>query len=77
MDSFKHYLLFHFATRLALAVGSRPVGAVHNSNNNQVYVTNSEPDTISIIDSTTNQVVNTIPSGGETPATPVFSPLNN
>ena len=40
-------------------------------------MTNSASDDITIINGSTNEVIDTIPSGGDTPATPVFSPINN
>jgi YVTN family beta-propeller protein len=59
-----------------IPAGTRPVGVAHDPTNNKIYVANSASDDITIIDGSTNQPISTIPSGGDTPATPVYSSVN-
>ena len=42
-----------------------------------VYVANAASDDITIINGSTNQPISTISSGGDTPATPVYSLVNH
>ena len=42
-------------------VGTAPSGTVFNPNNNKVYVTNTISNTVSVIDASTNTLINTIP----------------
>ena len=46
-----------------IEVGNLPIAVVFNPINNDVYVVNTNSDTISVIDSTTNEVIKTIPLG--------------
>ena len=53
------------ATLPSIAVGSDPYDVVVDSANGDVYVTNQNSNTVSVINSATNQVVATLPVGLE------------
>jgi len=47
----------------AISVGLYPIDIAHNPTNNNMYVSNAGSDTVSVINSTTNSVIATIPTG--------------
>ncbi|MBW1675110.1 MAG: YncE family protein [Deltaproteobacteria bacterium] len=52
----------------SIAVGRAPVGIVARADGRRVYVANSGSDTISVIDTAINRVINTISNFGNSPA---------
>ena len=56
-------------------LGNAPFGIAYDSVNERIYVTNSDDNTISVIDITTNTVIDTIPIGIE-PFDIAYSPYN-
>jgi YVTN family beta-propeller protein len=59
----------------AISVGSIPFGIAHNPTNNNMYVSNADSNTVSVINSTTNSVIDTIPTGS-TPIGIAYNPNN-
>src|SRR5205823_6634266 len=53
-----------------------PIGIAFDPNNGNMYVTNQGSNTVSVIDSTTNTVIATIPVG-TTPFAIAFDPKND
>ena len=56
-------------------LGNAPFGIAYDSVNERIYVTNSDDNTVSVIDITTNTVIDTIPIGIE-PFDIAYSPYN-
>ncbi|MDN5847507.1 MAG: hypothetical protein L0H53_14680, partial [Candidatus Nitrosocosmicus sp.] len=59
-----------------IGIGSNPFGVAYNSDNNDIYVTNSGSDTVSVIDGDTNKVTDTI-GGGIIPTGIAYNSDNN
>ena len=62
--------------RTPIPVGVNPFGIAYNPKNNNIYVTNYGSNTVSIINPTTNSVIDTIPTGTN-PAGIAYNPSNN
>jgi YVTN family beta-propeller protein len=61
-----------------LEVGQTPLGIQYNPSNDDIYVGNRDSDSVSVIDSSTNTVIDTI-QVGDSPRdySPIFNPSNN
>jgi YVTN family beta-propeller protein len=61
----------------SIRVGSYPFGIVHNPTNNNMYVANTGDASISVINSTTNRVIDTISTDPHNPYGIDYNPNNN
>ncbi len=61
---------------ITIPVGNNPTKAVYNPTDKNIYVINTDSNTVSVIDSTTHKVVNTIPVGNN-PTSILFNPSDN
>ena len=59
-----------------ISVGTNPVNIAYNPQNHNIYVTNSNSNTVSVIDSSTNTVVSTI-NVGNGPSGIAYNPQNH
>ncbi len=58
-----------------ITVGDRPSGIAYNPDNHNMYVTNGDPNTVSVIDSSNNRVIDNI-TVGNAPTGIAYNPDN-
>ena len=60
-----------------LSLGGQPIGIDIAPNGHEVWVSNFQNDTITIIDADTNHIAQTLPAAGDGPARVKFTPMES